>query len=410
MVSAVLALTLASLASSVRPHEGHADGSSAAPESHPISVLEVAEAGLSTHPAMFWEKAAGGAVKCGLCPAACRIEDGSRGACRVRWNRGGELLALTWARPLAISPDPIEKKPLFHVLPGEFAFSIATAGCNLGCVFCQNWTISQAFPEKSDFYVVLEDRFVHKKAFADRHATGLAHSFAEPAAIAAAADGNRCATVAYTYTEPTVFYEYMLETAKESRKRGLLNLWITCGFISGKPLRDLCGWIDAANVDLKGFSESFYRKYCGARLEPVLDALKIMKEEGLFVEITNLVIPGANDSDEMIRNLCRWIAAELGPLTPLHFSRFHPDFKLTDRSPTPVQTLVHARDVAKSEGLKYVYIGNAPFLDGETTFCHSCGKSLIVRKGFEVEKDLVGESGLCPGCGAAIPGIWKKKR
>lgn len=406
MALSVLGLLAVSLAvQGVRAPAGPAGSSARAPV-HPLSLDDVRREGLSMEPARYWEKMAGAAVKCSLCPAGCSIEEGSRGACRARWNHEGELFALTYARPLAVSPDPIEKKPLFHVLPGAGAFSIAAAGCNLGCVFCQNWTISQAFPEKSDFYVLLEGRLVHKKGFADNLPGGAAFSFVGPEVVARAAEANGCETVAYTYTEPTVFYEYMLDCAREARKRGLRNLWITCGYISEAPLRELCKWMDAANVDLKGFSERFYREYCGARLKPVLDALKVMKSEGLWVEITNLVIPGANDSDEMLRDLSRWVAVEMGPDTPLHFSRFHPDFKLTDRSPTPVKTLERAREIARAEGLRYVYIGNIPFKDGETTFCPSCGKALIVRRGFEVEKNVL-KDGRCPSCSAAVAGIWK---
>jgi len=350
--------------------------------SFPITLEEIREANLSLKVARYWEPMEDGSVKCGLCPFNCIIPEGARGVCRVRANIGGKLRALTYGRPLARSVDPIEKKPLFHVLPGARALSIATAGCNLGCVFCQNWEISQAYPEKSPSYDLPPERVVEL------------------------AIEKNCETIAYTYTEPSVFFEYMLDTARLARKRGLKNLWITCGYINPEPLEELCSVLDAANVDLKGFDEGFYRKYCKATLPPVLATIETLKAEGVFVEVTNLVIPGANDDPETIRRMCEGIARRLGPETPLHFSRFHGDYLLRDRPATPPETLVLARSLARKAGLKHVYIGNIRLEDGETTFCPSCGEPIIIRQGYWVRAVLM-EDGKCRHCGAPVAGVWK---
>jgi pyruvate formate lyase activating enzyme len=375
--------------------------------SFPLELSVVKSHGLSLHPALFWEAIDGGRdVRCNLCPMACRIVPGSRGACRVRYNLDGRLVSLVYGRPLALSCDPVEKKPLFHVLTGSSTFSIATAGCNLGCLFCQNWSISQAFPEEADFYVLYRGKFVHRHRFLARAAPGAAFEAVLPARIAEAAVNQGCKSVAFTYTEPSVFYEYMLDTAVRAREKGLRTLWITCGYILPKPLRRLCPHLDAANVDLKGMSEDFYRTYCRARLAPVLTTLRVLREEGVWIEVTNLVIPKANDSDAMLRDLSRWVLRELGPDTPVHFSRFHPDYKLNDRSPTPIATLLRAREIAKEEGLRYVYVGNARVPDGGTTFCPGCGIRLVERRGYEIVSFRL-RHGACPECGTVIPGIWK---
>ena len=349
-----------------------------------ISLDEIRKAGLSLKEAMYYEPcpdAGPGGVRCVLCPRRCILREGERGTCKVRVNMGGELRTLVYGKLLALRPDPIEKKPLFHVLPGSRALSLATVGCNLHCTFCQNWEISQAYPEKA------------------------AHRHFDPEQIVGLALRLGCHTIAYTYTEPTIFYEYMLDTAKLARKRGLRNLWITCGYINPEPLRELCKYLDAANVDLKGFSEAFYRKYCFGRLEPVLTTLKILKEEDVFFEITNLVIPGANDDPADIRRLCKWIVADLGPDTPLHFSRFFPKYKMSKGSPTPVNTLLQARDIAIEEGLRYVFIGNVYVQGAEDTRCPKCGKLLVQRRGYTARAHAV-DKGRCRYCGTPIPGIW----
>lgn len=336
---------------------------------------------LSLHEAKYYRKLDGGRVQCQLCPRGCLLEEGERGLCRVRANIRGTLRALTYGLPVSIHADPIEKKPLYHVLPGSSALSVATVGCNSGCVFCQNYEISQASPEDVPRTEVPPERLV-------------------AAAVARGDEG-----IAYTYTEPTVFYEYMLDTAALARKQGLRNYWITCGQIREEPLVELCKVLDAANVDLKGFSDEFYVTYCDFHLAPVLRTLQVLHREGVFVEITNLVIPGANDDPEMVRAMCRWIKAELGPETPLHFSRFHPDYKLTRRPPTPAATLERMRAIALEEGLKHVYIGNAQTASGSDTACPGCGRTLIRRSGFLVLSNRVRE-GRCPDCGAPVAGVW----
>ncbi|MHC4599264.1 MAG: AmmeMemoRadiSam system radical SAM enzyme, partial [Planctomycetota bacterium] len=270
----------------------------------------------------------------------------------------------------------------YHVLPRARALSIATVGCNLGCVFCQNWEISQAFPEKSRFLVRTPEQIVQEALAKD------------------------CETIAYTYTEPTVFFEYMLDTAKLARKAGLKNLWITCGNINPEPLAELCEVLDAANVDLKGYDEGFYRKYCKATLPPILQTLETLKARGVFVEVTNLLVPDANDDPDMIRRMCEWIRRRLGEETPLHFSRFHGDYLMKDRPRTPEKTLLMARDIARKAGLKHVYLGNIRTRDGENTSCPHCGKTVIERRGFWVPHLMVAQ-GRCGFCNGKIAGVWK---
>jgi len=386
-----------------------------------LSEEEARAAGLSPREAAWWEPLGDGRVRCGLCPRRCVLKPGERGACRVRANYGGKLVTLVFGHVAAFHDDAIEKKPLNHFLPGTTALSIATPGCNLGCIFCQNWAISQAYPEKCPAEPKIrglchacrrarEERpelaRIAPKLLAKRDFSRL-----DPEEVVELARAVGADSVAYTYTEPTVFYEYMLETARAARKAGLKNVWVTCGFIEEKPLRELCRYLDAANVDLKGFSEDFYRRYCGAALAPVLRTLKILKEEGVWVEVTNLVIPGANDDERMIRSMCRWLKKNLGAETPLFFSRFRPAYKLTDRPMTPVKTLKKAAKIAREEGMKFVYVGNV--LEPEVTFCPDCGARLIVRTppsvwepGWRVENHL--ENGRCPECGRLIPGVWSK--
>jgi len=332
--------------------------------------------------AMYYQKMQDKIVQCQLCPRRCVIQDKKRGFCGVRENRDGILYTLVYAKPCAVHIDPIEKKPLFHVLPGSSAYSIATAGCNLRCKFCQNWQISQALPEDVESYDMTPQEVVYKAKKANAKA------------------------IAYTYTEPTIFYEYMLDTAKIAKKEGILNVMHSAGHINEAPLKELCKYLDAANIDLKGFSQDFYGQMSLGNLDSVLQTLKILKEEGVWVEITNLVLPGFNDDPELIKRMCVWIKENLGPDTPLHFSRFWPMYKLTNLSPTPVETLEKAKKIANDAGLKYVYIGNIPGSSAESTFCPVCQKLLIGRSGYTITENNT-ENGKCKFCNAEIPGIWK---
>jgi pyruvate formate lyase activating enzyme len=338
------------------------------------------------HPAMWYTRLNTGAVQCGLCPRRCRVVRGKRGYCGVRENREGEYFSLVYGNPAAIHLDPIEKKPFFHVLPASGSFSLATAGCNLHCKFCQNWEISQAQPEEIYSYDVSPDMVVRKAR--------------EMGAL----------SVAYTYTEPTVFYEFMHDTARLVTEAGLLNVMHSNGFINPEPLQDLCSLLDAANIDLKGFSESFYRELCEGQRAPVLESLKILKRNRIHLEITNLLIPTRNDDMEMIRRMSRWIKTELGADTPLHLTRFYPLYKLKSLPPTPVSTLEQARSTAVDEGLEFVYlefvyIGNVPGHPGANTFCPRCDQMIVRRAGFMVVENKV-TNGTCPYCGTPIPGIW----
>jgi len=300
----------------------------------------------------------------------------------VRENRGGALYALSYGKLVAVHIDPIEKKPLFHFLPATTAFSIATAGCNLRCKFCQNWEISQSRPED------------------------LRYEYLEPAELVAAAKASGSPTIAFTYTEPTVFYEYMLETAMLAKAQGLRTMMHSAGYINEEPLRKLAKYLDAANIDLKGFSDEYYSKMSEATLEPVLKTLKVLKDEGVHLEITTLILAGYNDSDDMLIKMCLWIKDNLGANTPLHFSRAFPVYQLTSINPTPVETLEHARKIAMDKGLKYVFIGNLPGNPAENTYCPKCKKLLIERKGYFVaQNNLV--DGKCKFCGEKIEGIWQ---
>jgi pyruvate formate lyase activating enzyme len=322
-----------------------------------------------------------GEVQCGLCPRQCRVPDGNRGFCGVRENRKGEYYSLVYGNPCALHVDPIEKKPFFHVLPSSFSFSIATVGCNLECKFCQNWEISQAQPEDVYSYEVPPEMAVTK----------------------AKEVGAR--SVAYTYTEPTVFFEYAFDTARLARKAGLLNIMHSNGFINQDPLTDLCTVVDAANIDLKGYSEAFYREMSGGFLSPVLSTLKTLKRANVHVEITNLVIPTKNDDMATVKEMCLWVKREVGADTPLHFSRFYPLYKLKGLPPTPVSTLEKARETALDAGIQYVYIGNVPGHEGENTFCARCRKMIIQRRGYMVAQVSM-KKGKCTYCGNPIPGIW----
>lgn len=333
-------------------------------------------------PALYWKRLKNGVVQCNLCPNDCVITEGEMGFCRVRGNFRGELNTYAYGNPCSVNLDPIEKKPFFHVLPSTSAFSIATAGCNFRCKNCQNWEISQVGAEETENYALSPDDVV---------ASALRYG---------------AKSVAYTYSEPAIFFEYMIDCAKKARQKGLLNVLHTNGFIRKEPLEELCGNVDAINVDLKSISATFYDEVCSGELKPVQETLKTIKEKNVHLEITSLLIPGLSDNEEEIAKLSRWVASELGKEIPLHFSRFYPVYKLSNLPPTPSERVEGARNVAMSLGMKFVYTGNLPEHRGEGTVCLGCGRTIIARSGYQVLKnDLV--DGKCKFCGKTIPGIWK---
>jgi pyruvate formate lyase activating enzyme len=332
--------------------------------------------------ALFYSKESNGIVHCGLCPHHCRIKPGEVGTCGVRRNDGGTLVSLVYGLTVAENVDPIEKKPLFHFLPGTTSFSIATAGCNLHCRHCQNADISQM----------------------PRDAGRIAGRPLAPEEAVRRALKAGCASISYTYTEPTIFYEYAFDTAVLAKKAGLKNVFVTNGYTAAEPLRAIAPYLDAANVDLKSFSDAFYKKICGARLQPVLDTLKLYHELGIWLEVTTLVIPGENDSDEDLGGCARFVAAELGRDVPWHVSGFRPTYLLTERPATPPSTLRRARRIGLEAGLKFVYEGNIPG-EGEDTVCPGCGKTVIARYGYTVRENRL-RGGRCPDCEAAVPGVW----
>ena len=331
--------------------------------------------------AMHYEAAEGGLVRCRLCPRGCVIAPGLTGRCRVRRNDGGKLRTLVFGRPCTSHNDPIEKKPLFHFLPGTNAFSIATAGCNIECKFCQNWQISQAGPE--------EVRSVEMP----------------PARVVERALAAGSASIAYTYTEPVVFYEYVYETARLGARRGMRSVMITNGFIREEPMRELLPHLAAVKVDLKAFTEKFYREVCDGALAPVLSTLKLLKRTGTWHELVVRLVPTLNDGDDEIAALCRWVKQELGAGVPVHFTRYHPTYKMRNLPPTPVATLDRARAIGLKEGLEFVYLGNVPGHPGESTWCPKCGKALITRVSYHVDASGL-KNGACRHCGRPIPGVW----
>jgi pyruvate formate lyase activating enzyme len=322
-------------------------------------------------------------VKCNLCNHRCLIKDNQRGICGVRENRGGILETLVYGRLIARHIDPIEKKPLFHLMPGSRSYSIATVGCNFKCLFCQNADIAQMPSDRKG--MIVGDVFSPEDIVAD------------------ALKGN-CKSIAYTYTEPTVFFEFAFETAKLAHAQGVKNVFVTNGHMTPEALQMINPYLDAANVDLKAFTPQFYHTYCSAKLEHVKHTLTLMKSSGVFVEVTTLLIPGLNDDPSELQRLAAFLADDLGSETPWHISRFHPTYKLMDRPPTPVETLLTARQIGIEAGLKYVYIGNVPGEDGESTSCYQCGRILIDRWGFHVRKNLIVDEH-CPDCGARIHGV-----
>ena len=321
-------------------------------------------------------------IRCELCPHGCEVPPGERGLCGVRKNIDGKYYSLVYANPCAVHIDPIEKKPFYHVLPAGRAFSIATAGCNFDCKFCQNWEISQARPDDTFNYRLSPDQVI------------------------SSAEQYNSQVIASTYVEPVIFIEYMLEIGRLAKSRPILKVMHSNGFINAEPLEDLCRVLDAACIDLKGFTEHYYRHMTEGSLQPVLHTLQTLKRRGVHTEIVNLMVPGKNDDMNTVGDMCRWIVQELGPDTPLHFSRFYPLYKLKSIPPTPVSTLETAREVALREGLDFVYVGNVPDHPGGHTYCPHCRQMLIRRIGYRV-KVLGLIDGKCSSCGKAIAGIWK---
>jgi pyruvate formate lyase activating enzyme len=320
-------------------------------------------------------------LKCVKCPNECELGANDTGRCRNRVNYGGKLYTIAYGNPCAVHIDPIEKKPLFHFLPSTKAFSIASAGCNLACLNCQNWQISQVSPKDTDNVDLM------------------------PPAVVEQCAGARCESIAYTYSEPTTFYEYAYDTAKLARSRGIRNVWKSNGYINEAPLRNLSKVLDAANIDLKSFDDGIYRRLSSGSLAPVLRTLKVIKEEGVWLEITNLVIPGWTDDLDALKKMCDWLYANGLQECPLHFTRFTPLYKLTQLPVTPVGVLEKAREIALKAGMEYVYIGNVPGHQAENTYCHHCGKLVVERRGFVILQNHV-EKKRCGFCGTNIPGVW----
>ncbi len=344
-------------------------------------------------------------VQCKVCPNNCLLSPGDRSHCRNKVNFEGTLYTLAYANPCTFHIDPVEKKPLFHFLPGSRTFSLATSGCVFRCLNCQNWEISQKKPEETKDPRGPEFRLrppVPSSLGLDQ----IARLSLFPDDAVSVAEALRCPSISYTYSEPTAFYEYTFDTCQAARERKVKNLVVSCGSIEDRAARELYRFVDAAHVDLKGFDEETYARLNSGKLQPVLNTLKTLKELGVWIEIINLVVPTYTDNLDTVRRMCGWIAKNLGSDQPLHFSRFHPQHKLTHLTPTPVQTLLKARDVARGEGLCYVYIGNVPGLeDAETTWCPNCNKPVVERNIFAVTaQNLIG--GKCRFCGTKIAGVW----
>jgi pyruvate formate lyase activating enzyme len=330
--------------------------------------------------ASYFEKLKDTTVQCKLCPWRCIIKNNERGKCRVRENKEGVLYSLVYNKPCSLHIDPIEKKPLYHFLPGSISLSVGTAGCNLQCKFCQNWSISQADPEKVPFTEMTAEQIVEE------------------------AEKNKCKSISYTYTEPTIFYEFVLEIAKLAHKKGIKNVMVTNAFINKAPLKELYRYIDAVNIDFKSITDKFYHDLCGVPIGPVLDAIKEIKGMGIWIELTLLLIPGFNDSPDEIKKQCEWIVNNVGKDAPFHISRFYPQYKMMDTAPTSMQKLEQAYEIAKGAGLNYVYIGNVVTEKGNT-YCARCGNLLIERTGFAVSETKL-KNKKC-NCGQEIPGLWE---
>lgn len=320
-------------------------------------------------------------TKCLICPNECTLKEGELSVCHNRIARDGKLYTMAYGNPCAVHIDPVEKKPLLHFYPASLSFSLATAGCNFACLNCQNWEISQTSPTKTRNYQATPEQLVTQ------------------------AIRENCRSISYTYSEPITFFEYMYDTAQVAKTKGIKNVMVSNGYINQDPLLDLCKVIDAANIDLKVFDQDMYLKLTAGNLNPVLETLKTLKDRGVWLEITNLIIPNWTDNFDYISKMCDWLAKEGLSDYPLHFSRFHPQHKLTRLPVTPLQTLTRAKEIAVKAGLRYVYIGNVPGIGGEDTYCHSCKVLLVKRNGFNIEQNLI-VNGRCPKCQTAIPGRW----
>jgi len=335
----------------------------------------------SFYQAKFYDKLSNGMVQCGLCPNRCILAKEQIGLCKARKNIDGELYSLNYGNVAAQHVDPIEKKPFFHFLPGANAYSISTTGCNMRCSFCQNWNISQVFP-----WEVQTTKMTPEQVVDD-------------------ALNNGSEIIAFTYNEPIVYYEYVFDVAKLAKEKGLKTVIVSNGYINPEPLKALLPYIDAYKVDLKAFKEEFYTKFTGGHLAPVLETIKTIKNSGVWLEIVNLLIPGENDSEQEIRDMAKWIKENVGDDVPLHFSAFHPEYKLQDLPPTPPETLIKARQIAMSEGLKFVYTGNIIYPEGETTYCPNSKQIAIQRQGYMISQNNLVD-GKCSD-GEIVPGIWK---
>ena len=338
------------------------------------------------HATRHWHALPDGRVQCDVCPRHCRLREGQRGLCFVRMRQGGAVVLTTYGRSSGFCVDPIEKKPLNHFLPGTAVLSFGTAGCNLACKFCQNWDISTS------------------------RATDTLADAASPEELAATAARLGCRSVAFTYNDPVIFLEYAVDTAIACRERGIKAVAVTAGYVCPGPRAELFAHLDAANVDLKAFSDDFYRTVCAGRLAPVLETIEYVRHEtSCWLELTTLVIPGLNDSTEELDALTRWVVDHLGSDVPLHFSAFHPDHRMRERPPTPRETLRRARAIALANGVRYAYVGNVRDAEGETTFCHACGEPLVVRDGYAIEAWRLDASACCPRCGTACAGVLEER-
>jgi len=332
----------------------------------------------------YWHKLDENRVQCDLCPRYCKLKQGQRGLCFVRANEGGKIVLTTYGRSSGFCVDPIEKKPLNHFLPGTPVLSFGTAGCNLACKFCQNWDIS-----KSREIDTLADQ-------------------ASPEKIASVAKQLGCRSVAFTYNDPVIFHEYAIDVAAACKQEGIKTVAVTAGYICEEPRKEFFSFMDAANVDLKAFTEDFYFKLTGGHLQPVLDTLKYLKHEtDVWFELTTLLIPGKNDSDDELQQMTQWVVENLGPDVPMHFTAFHPDWKMLDVPATPIETLTRARNIALQNGVRYAYTGNVHDKEGESTYCHSCGNKLIGRDWYELSDWNLDAHGACKQCGTALAGVFE---
>ncbi|MCB4755802.1 MAG: AmmeMemoRadiSam system radical SAM enzyme [Elusimicrobia bacterium] len=363
----------------------------------------------SVKEARYWHTVCAG-VQCHLCPFECFLPEGARGRCRVRMNHGGRMVTLVYGHPVSVHIDPIEKKPVFHLLPGSWIYSLATMGCNLKCAFCQNWEISQSYPEQAPGKTLVP-RGLEIVGVEGGQATARLRqddvSTLTPQEVVDAALATRCRSIAYTYSEPVVFFEYMLETARLAKAKGLKNVMVSAGYIEPRPLAELAPYFDVIKIDLKGFDERFYRNTVGGELKYVLRTLKELKEHGVLTEIVNLVVPTLNDKEGDFKKLAVWVRENLGTDTPLFFSRFSPQYRMQNLPSTPVETLERAREIALKEGLHYVYVGNVPGHPAESTYCPACRQILVRRYGYAVLENRLLPEGRCPYDGTKIPGVWE---